>query len=149
MPAFDQNRPTVRAKGFQKPASHPHVAEKPADKIAEKGLEKAPRAPAPPPKLVDFAPPAAVASSPVPEAPAEQPYGDPLDDSPANFIESDPFLPPDEIEEAVPSTHFGPPAQPETSAYPSDQDPTRVSRRQWWKHNLYVRSGREAADNPQ
>src|SRR5262245_51079416 len=31
-------------------------------------------------------------------------------------------------------------------AYQSDADPERVRRRQWWKYDLYVRSGRKKAD---
>lgn len=29
-----------------------------------------------------------------------------------------------------------------------DADPERVIRRQWWKHNLYVKSGRQKDDAP-
>jgi hypothetical protein len=33
-----------------------------------------------------------------------------------------------------------------TSAYTPDPDPDRVRSRQWWKHDLYMRSGRKRAD---
>jgi hypothetical protein len=32
------------------------------------------------------------------------------------------------------------------ASYQADTDAQRVSRRQWWKYNLYIKSGRQAAD---
>jgi hypothetical protein len=42
------------------------------------------------------------------------------------------------------------PKAPQVAAlnYQPDNDPAHVSRRQWWKHHLYVRSGRQAMEHP-
>ncbi len=156
MSTFDQNRPAVRAKGFQKPASEPPVS------------KQVPPVPVAAPIRVEFAPPAVVAlpavvaspdvieSSPIPEdsapldalAPLEE--DGPFDDSPVTFVEPENFMPSDTLVAAqTPHAHSQPDGVRTPGNYQSDPDPTRVSRRQWWKHNLYVRSGREAADNPQ
>lgn len=135
MPTPDKNRPTIRAKGFQKPTSDPHPSPKGAP------------APAAFPKPVDFTPPAVIQFNPIAEAPEPQPSDASFDDSPVTFIESNPIPPSNPTPTTVASTHSNQQDQP--SAYQPDQDPIRVSRRQWWKHNLYVKSGREAADNPQ
>ena len=37
-------------------------------------------------------------------------------------------------------------AAPRNRAYVPDTDPERVRRRQWWKYDLYTRSGRKRAD---
>lgn len=42
---------------------------------------------------------------------------------------------------ASPAATAGPPRQ-----YRPDPDPERVTRRQWWKENLYTKSGRRAED---
>jgi hypothetical protein len=49
----------------------------------------------------------------------------------------------------VESTASSPVSQsvrPGTGVYTPDSDPERVRRRQWWKHDLYTRSGRQRAD---
>ena len=55
------------------------------------------------------------------------------------------------VEQAPVGKLMSPPSSASTPTtprkYQPDNDQERIVRRQWWKYNLYVRSGRQAAEN--
>jgi hypothetical protein len=136
--AIPDAQPVIRFKGRVAPPAPaaPPAPPPPAPVLVE------PIAAAPPPveEVVPFTPPAAprVLPAPPPQAPP-----------PATGIRGH-FAPP-----PVPSLS-APPAAPATVSaaapaaaprrYKPDPDPARVSKRQWWKENLYNKSGRRAED---
>lgn len=55
---------------------------------------------------------------------------------------------PSPVETAMAAPAASPPA-PARQKYEPDSDADRIIRRQWWKHNLYVKSGRQKDEAPQ
>ena len=152
--------PAVRTKGFQKPqpapkktvkeqaSTQPEVAVSPSvvrvpnvPEVKEAELPVTAAAPADiAPAIEETAPPAPAANSPA--LPAQ-------DSAKGGVRVSQGFA---KVSQAVEQRNASPvevPAAAKTAAadYEPDLDAERVCRRQWWKYNLYVKSGRQAAEN--
>jgi len=137
-PEKNLSAPVVRMKGFQPrtntPTAAPEKASPPIPEVTAKSVA-ARFKPAPPvqsPIEVDTTP--VEAAGRVVPAETAPPAGD------TKSIR-DRFR--SAATEAVPAEL---PVAATAPAYQPDADAQRVSRRQWWKHNLYVKSGRQAAD---
>lgn len=159
------DHPAVRTKGFQKPQpapkktakeqvpTQPEAAVSPLAAVVPnvpevKETELPVTAAAPP----DVAPPIEETAPPAPAAtPATTQAAVVVQDSAKGGVRvSQGFA---KISEAVEQRNAAPvevPAAAKTAVadYTPDLDAERVCRRQWWKYNLYVKSGRQAAENP-
>jgi len=137
-PEKNSSAPVVRMKGFQPRTNTPPA---PPEKVSPAVPEVTAKSvaarfkPAPPvssPTEVDTAP--VEAAGPVVPAETAPPAGG-TKSIRDRFRSAAPEAAPAEL-----------PVATTAPAYQPDTDAQRVSRRQWWKYNLYVKSGRQAAD---
>jgi hypothetical protein len=121
--ASGSKNPVVRVKGFQKTSTAPPVtasAISPVQQVSEPAPNQT-AAPAEPESVPEAPPPDTSAIRQ--RFPAETP---PATEPPAAANATKP-----------------------DQKYVPDNDPERINRRQWWKHNLYVKSGRQKDEAPQ
>ncbi len=158
MPAPEH--PAVRTKGFQKPQPAPK-------KIVKEQAAAQPEAAASPPvaylpnvpevqetelPVIAAVPPdtAPAIEETAPQAPAAVPPAVAVQHPAKGGVRvSQGFAKVSQTVEQLSASPVEVPAAAKAASakYEPDPDAERVCRRQWWKYNLYVKSGRQAAEN--